>query len=845
MKASNLTRDEARERSDLVSGAEYDVSLDLTGEKAFRAETTVRFDSSRPGAATFLDCASARVVDLSVNGAAVDPSAHDGTRIHLEGLATSNEVRIVTEGSYSMSGKGVNRFVDPADGRVYVFTDSEPFDAHRIYPSFDQPDVKGRFRFSLLIPEGWEAISNYPAAGPGVPEGDRVRWTFEETPPISTYVTVLAAGPYHVVRDRHGDIDLGLYCRRSLAEYLDPDEWLEVTKQGFDFFNQAFGYPYPFGKYDQMVVPEFPAGAMENPGCVTFNERYVFRSKVTGTERELRASTILHEMAHMWFGDLVTMRWWDDLWLNESFASYMGVLSEVEATRFKEGWTIFANLEKTWALQQDQLPTTHPIVADIPDVQAVRLNFDGITYAKGAAVLKQLVAWVGLDRFLDGMKVYFSRHEYGNAELSDFLEALEEVSGRDLRAWSREWLETAGVNTLSPRFEEDDGAFTRFEVAQHAPAEHPSLRSHRVAIGLYEDKAGRLVRSRRVELDIVGASTVVGDLEGERVPALVLVNDDDLAFAKVRLDPISLRTLRQRLGDIEDSLARSVCWTALWDMTRDAELPAREFLELAIHHGPREREVGALERVLAQARLAINIYGDPERREAGGERLAATALEQARRAEAAGDHQLAWIRTFVSAAGSPEQVEQVRGLLDGSFSIPGLVVDTDLRWHIVESLAAHGIPGVEELIETERRRDATDLGARHAAAALGARPTASAKEEAWGRLLGDPSLNVAMAGAIMRGFQQPRQETLLEPYASRYLEELTGVWEERDVEFALEFGEQLFPRWIVAEGTVEMVDEALRKDGLPGPLRRLLLEGRDRLHRAIRARRTDSQAASR
>jgi aminopeptidase N len=726
---------------------------------------------------------------------------------------------------------------------VYVHTDSEPFDAHRVYPCFDQPDVKARFRFSALVPEGWETISNARASAPPVPEGDGVRWTFEPTPPISPYITVLTAGPFHVVRDRHGDIDLGLYCRRSLAEYLDPDEWLEVTKQGFGFFNAAFGYPYPFDKYDQVIVPEFAAGAMENPGCVTFHERYVFRSKVTGTERELRASTILHEMAHMWFGDLVTMRWWDDLWLNESFASYMGVLSEVEATRFREGWTIFANFEKTWALQQDQLPTTHPIVADIGDVQSVHLNFDGITYAKGAAVLKQLVAWVGLDRFLEGMKIYFARHEYGTAELADFLEALEEVSGRDLHAWSDEWLQTAGVNTLAPRYEERDGTFTRLEVVQHAPAEQPTLRSHRVAVGLYDDQAGRLVRRERSELDVVGEATEVGDFEGAAVPPLTLVNDDDLSFVKVRFDPISLRTLRQRLGDIEDSLARSVCWTALWDMARDAELPAREFLELALRHGPREREVASLERVLAQAHVAVVLYGDPAARDTGSERLAATALDQAKRAEAGGDHQLAWMRTFVSAARTPDQLEQVRGLLDASFGIVGLAVDAELRWHIVQSLASAGVPDGAALIAAERERDPTDLGARHEAAALAARPTSEAKEEAWRRVLEDRSLTVAMAGAVMRGFQQPGQEELLAPYAERYIEALRPVWEQRDLEFALDFGEQMFPRWVVAEETVEIVDGALGESDLPGPFRRLLLEGRDRLLRAIRARRVDTQSA--
>ena len=845
MQPSNLTREEAVERAERVSNVEKTVSLDLTREEGFHVETTIRFDFAEAGGSTFLDSASSRVLELTVNGERRDPAAHDGTRIHIEDLAATNEVRIVTEGKFSKSGKGINRFRDPTDDRIYVHTDSEPFDAHRVYPCFDQPDLKARFTFTALAPEGWEVLSNARTAAPPVPEANAVRWTFQKTPPISPYITVVAAGPFHVIRDRHGQIDLGLYCRRSLAEHLDPDEWLEVTKQGFDFFNDAFGYPYPFDKYDQVIVPEFAAGAMENPGCVTFHERYVFRSKVTGTERELRASTILHEMAHMWFGDLVTMRWWDDLWLNESFASYMGVLSEVEATRFKEGWTIFANFEKTWALQQDQLPTTHPIVADIADVQAVHLNFDGITYAKGAAVLKQLVAWVGLDRFLEGMKIYFARHEYGNAELADFLEALEEVSGRDLHAWSAEWLQTPGVNTLAPRYEERDGSFERVEVVQHAPAEHPTLRSHRVAIGLYDDEAGRLVRRQRSELDVVGESTEVGDFEGARVPALTLVNDDDLSFVKVRFDPGSLRTLRQRLGDIEDSLARSVCWTALWDMARDAELPAREFLELALRHGPREREIASLERVLAQAQVAVALYGNPLSRETSGERLAAVALEQARRAEAGGDHQLAWIRTFVSAARSEEQVETVRGLLDGSVGMVGLAVDTELRWHIVQTLAALGVAEADALVAAKRDRDPTDLGARHEATARAARPTSEAKEEAWRRVLEDHSLTLAMASAIMRGFQQPGQEALLEPYAPRYIEALRTVWEERDLEFSLDFGGQMFPRWVVSEDTVELVDRALAGTDLAGPLRRLLLEGKDRVLRAIRARRVDTQSAQR
>jgi aminopeptidase N len=836
---SNLTRDEARARADLISELEYEVLLDVSEEEIFRSEVTVRFACSRSGEGTFLDFAEGTVEHVEINGTRRE-DGHDGTRIGLDGLAARNEVRVVTRSPYSNTGKGLNRFVDPVDGNVYLHTDSEPFDAHHVFPCFDQPDLKGRIRFSVIARPGWEVVSNARAEAPREDDDGRVRWTFRPTPLISTYVSMVAAGPFHTVRDRHRRIDLGLYCRRTLAEHLEPEEWIEITKQGLDFFEGAFGYPYPFDKYDQLVVPEFAAGAMENPGAVTFHEHYIFRSRVTATEREMRAGTLLHEMAHMWFGDLVTMRWWNDLWLNESFASYAGVLSEVEATRFNEGWTIFANFEKIWALQQDQLPTTHPIVADIPDVLSVHLNFDGITYAKGAAVLRQLVAWVGMEGFLEGMKRYFARHEWDNTELRDFLAALEESSGRDLDTWSKQWLETPGVNTLRPEVELDDDRFATFVVRQEAAEPWPELRSHRVAVGLYdEDEHGRLRRRQRAELDVVGERTEVGDLAGERVPALALVNDDDLTFAKVRFDPRSLATVRDRLSALEDPLARAVCWTATWDMARDAELSAREYLDVVLRHLGEETEVGLVERTLGQATTAIYLYGEPAYRVPMADRLAASAGEELRRAAPGGDHQLAWARAFISAARSRDDLATVRGLLDGSTAIEGLVVDTELRWHVVKSLAAAGEDDASDLVAAEKERDPTDRGARHAVAALAGRPSASAKDEAWRTLLEDRELSEAMLYSIMRGFQQPGQDELLAPFAGRYFDVLPAVWEERDLEFVLDFGEELYPRWVVDRDTVERTDAYLGRDGVPGPVRRLLLEGKDRIERAMRAREAD------
>jgi aminopeptidase N len=838
---SNLTLDEARRRAGLIAEPEYEIHLDLSGEDRFRAETAIRFRSTEPGAETFLDCAGVEVVSADLNGHPID--AHDGLRVRLEGLADRNELRLVTQGPYSNTGKGLNRFVDPVDGTVYLHTDSEPFDAHRWYPCFDQPDIKGTFRFSATVPAGWEVVSNYGPEGAPVEEGDVARWTFRVTPPLPTYITAMVAGPFHAVREQHRDIDLGLFCRQSLAQHLDADEWLEITRQGLDWFEEAFGHPYPFERYDQVLVPEFAAGAMENPGCVTFHEHYIFRSRVTRTQRETRAGTILHEMAHMWFGDLVTMRWWDDLWLNESFASYMGVLSQSEATKFTEGWTVFANSEKIWALQQDQLPTTHPIVADIPDLLAVHLNFDGITYAKGASVLKQLVAWVGREQTLEAMKAYFARHAFGNTELSDFLRALEETSGRDLDAWSKEWLETAGVNTLRPEVSLDGGRYGAFAIRQEAPEAWPTLRSHRVAVGLYDDRDGRLVRRARAELDVTGERTEVGDLAGEPVAALALVNDDDLTFAKVRFDEGSLGTVLDRLGDIDGTLARAGCWTACWDMTRDAELPARRYAELVLRHGGKESEVGTLERALAQANAAVALYGDPANRDAAMDALAASALAQLDGAEAGSDHQLAWARGFIDAARSSDHLGTMRGLLDGSVSFEGLAVDIDLRWHAVTALATAGAEDAESLIAAELDRDPTDRGQRQAIAARAGRPSEEAKAEAWRTILEDRTMSEAMLGAAMRGFQQPGQEDLLAPYADRYFEALSRVWEERDLEYILEFGEQLYPKWVVSEATIEGTDRYLARDDVPGPIRRLLLEGRDRIVRAIRARAVDAAAA--
>jgi aminopeptidase N len=853
--ANNLTRDEARERARLIANVSYDVALDLTdgagsaGEDTFRSTTIARFRCTEPGASTFIDVIARGVREVELNGHTVDPSSYDDTlgRLTISDLAADNELRVVADCIYMRTGEGLHRFVDPVDKAVYLYSQFETADAHRMYTCFDQPDLKATFQLEVIAPSGWQVVSTMPTPDPVAVE-DRVgvdRWSFAASPPLSPYVTSLIAGPYYRIDDVHhgrgGDIPLGLFCRESLAEFLDADELFDLTKRGFAFFEDAFGMHYPFAKYDQLFVPEFNAGAMENAGAVTFLEDYVFRSKVTAAVYERRAVTLLHEMAHMWFGDLVTMRWWDDLWLNESFAEYVSTLATELATKYDTVWASFANVEKTWAYRQDQLPSTHPIASDIVDLAAVRANFDGITYAKGASVLKQLVAWVGRDEFLAGCRDYFERHAWGNTTLLDLLEALEETSGRDLSSWSKEWLETAGVNTLRAKFETDDDMFTSFSVVQEAPEQHPTLRSHRIAIGLYDLNDDGLVRRDRVEVDISGAETAVTELVGLRRPDLVLLNDDDLTYAKIRLDDRSLATVIAHIEKLPHPLTRAICWAAAWDMLRDAEMPARDYISLVTRGIGGEGDVGLLQTHLRQAKIACDSFADPGWREEGLRQLAAAAHDHALSAEPGTDHQFAWVRALAMCAKEPEQLDLLEGLLSGERSIDGLRVDVDLRWALLMRLVVVGRAADAE-IEAELDRDRTATGERQAALLRAARPTAEAKAEAWHAIVESDELPNALQRATVGGFQQPDQRQLLEPYVDRYFDAIIDLWATRTPEMAQDLVVGLFPAIVIEDHTIESADAWLRRTDPEPTLRRLVVEGRDTMARALRARARDMAA---
>ncbi|MEU8915049.1 aminopeptidase N [Streptomyces nigrescens] len=866
MPGTNLTRDEAQERARLLTVDAYEIDLDLSAAQeggapgsaadgstggTYRSVTTVRFDVAEAGADSFIDLVAPAVHEVVLNGEALDPGeVFKDSRIALAGLpAGRNDLTVVANCAYTNTGEGLHRFVDPVDQQAYLYTQFEVPDARRVFASFEQPDLKATFQFTVKAPEGWTVISNSPTPEPS----DNV-WRFEPTPRISTYITALIVGPYHSVHSSYEKdgrtVPLGIYCRPSLAEHLDADEIFAVTRQGFEWFQEKFDYDYPFAKYDQLFVPEFNAGAMENAGAVTIRDQYVFRSKVTDAAYEVRAETILHELAHMWFGDLVTMEWWNDLWLNESFATYTSIACQAYApgSKWPHSWTTFANSMKTWAYRQDQLPSTHPIMAEINDLDDVLVNFDGITYAKGASVLKQLVAYVGMDEFFQGVQAYFKTHAYGNTRLSDLLGALEETSGRDLKTWSKKWLETAGINILRPEIEVDGaGVITSFAVKQEAPAlpagakGEPVLRPHRIAVGAYELQDGKLVRTERIELDVDGELTAVPQLVGKARPAVILLNDDDLSYAKVRLDEESLKAVTEHLGDFTESLPRALSWASAWDMTRDAELPARDYLSLVLSGIGKESDIGVVQSLHRQVKLALDLYAAPEWRETGLATWTAAALEQLRAAEPGSDHQLAWARAFAASARTDTQLDLLQGLLDGTEEISGLAVDTELRWALLQRLAATGRAD-EKAVAAELERDKTSAGERHAATARAARPTAEAKAEAWASVVESDKLPNSLQEAVIGGFVQPDQRELLAPYTAKYFAAVKDIWNSRSHEMAQQIVVGLYPALQVSQETLDATDAWLASAGPSPALRRLMTESRAGIERALKAQRADAAA---
>ena len=789
MTSANLTRDETAARSASITVHRVRVELDLTGapehaRTGFPTITTLEFAADGTDE-TWIDFIGEQVDRVVVNGHD-RPVRYDGARISVDGLEAENTVRVEAVGTYSRSGEGLHRFHDPVDGETYLYTQYEPADSRRVMACFEQPDMKASYTFEVTAPAGWQVLSNQAPVDTFEGIGMQ-RVEFAPTLPISSYITAVAAGPYARIDgewsrgDQH--IALGVLCRASLAEHLEADEILEVTRQGLDFFTDAFAYPYPWGKYDQIFVPEYNLGAMENPGLVTFTEAYITRGAATDAQRGGRANTILHEMAHMWFGDLVTMRWWDDLWLKESFADYMGTHASAAATRFTDAWARFANQRKAWAYQQDQLPSTHPIVADIPDLEAAKLNFDGITYAKGASVLKQLVAFVGEDAFFEGARRYFAEHAFGNTTLDDLLTTLADVSDSDLRAWAQAWLQTSGVSSLWL----EKAADGRRVLVQHDPTQQ-APRPHRLRIGLYDLHEGRLVLREKIELGIDQERTEVDLPDAD----LVLINDDDLTYAKARLDETSLASVAQALSTLDDALVRGLVWSSLWNATRDGELATTRFLDIVRRHAPGETSIGLLTGVLANAAFAVAHYTTDGTRAAERASWLETTWSALQGADPGSDAQLAWARAFATASAYDDsRATEVRAILDGN-APTGLPIDADLRWMLLTALATTGHADAET-IAAEHARDDTATGRTAELRALASRPTEAVRAEDWHAAWTDVTLSNDHLDAVIGGFRAGGRRDLIAGFDDEYFSRIRSAWAERSIELAQRLVVGLFP----------------------------------------------------
>ena len=856
MPGQNLTRLEAADRSATVHTRSYDVTLDLTrGETVFGSSTTVRFTSA-PGSSTFIDLIAPVVHSISLNGRALDPAeVYADSRITLTGLAADNELVVVADCAYMHTGEGLHRFTDPADGETYLYSQFEVPDSRRVFAVFEQPDLKASFTFTVTTPSNWTVLSNSPTPEPTPTEdsdgsGGAHTFAFAPTEPMSSYVTAIVAGPYVGATDEYVASDgrtvpLGVYCRKSLVEHMDSAEILDLTKRGFAYYEDLFATPYAFTKYDQIFVPEFNAGAMENAGCVTHRDDYIFRSRPVEARVERRAVTILHELAHMWFGDMVTMTWWNDLWLNESFAEFTSTLATAEITRWDQAWTTFQTLEKGWAYNQDQLSSTHPVAAEINDLHDVEVNFDGITYAKGASVLAALVGYVGRENFFAGIQRYLAAHAYSNAELGDLLRELEAVSGRDLSSWTRLWLQEAGVTTLRLEVVTDaDGVITQAAVRQEIPADSPaSLRPHRVAIGSYSP-TGRgadthLERTDRIELDVDGELTQVPELVGAKRADVLVLNDDDLTYAKVRLDDESLSHGLTNIETFAESLPRSIVLASAWDMVRDGELAASHFLNAALQALDVEEHSSVIQGLLGRITTCLSAFLPPAVRRDLAPGTADRLLELARAAQAGSDKQLQLVRAVAAHAVTGEQLDVVAGFLEGTSALEGLDVDQDLRWDLLTGLVAAGRFG-EERIHAEEARDRTTTGRERAAEARAAIPTPEAKEATWRALVDDASMPNETQVRVLRGLTSvERRPDLLVPFVSEYVEAIDSLWSSRTFHMAENL---LTGLWSFATVGLDGADPAAALEGwleshaqAPAALRRIVRENLDDTRRVARA----------
>ncbi|YAL82822.1 aminopeptidase N [Dermacoccaceae bacterium W4C1] len=848
---ANLTQAECSERAGRITSDTQHVHLDLreaadTSAPTFESTSTIGFTST--GGRTWVDLIATEFGQATLDGQPLDSSDYDGARLWFDTTPGTHELTVVARFPYSRTGDGLHRFSDPADGTSYLYTHLEPTDARKMFACFEQPDLKFRYTFSIDAPTDWVIRSGQPEVERTDLGDGNARVTFAPTPPLSSYLTAVAAGPYFTVTDEWSTtradgstqtVPLTLLCRQGMSPYLDSDDIFAVTKAGLSFYDEKFRFPYPWGKYDQIFVPEYNLGAMENPGLVTFTEEYLPRGRATEQRRERRASVIMHEMAHMWFGDLATMRWWDGLWLKESFADLMGYHVCAAVTPYGGSWTSFADGRKGWAYQADQYPTTHPIVATIEDLEQARQNFDGITYAKGASVLKQLMAFVGEDAFFDAAADYFAEHAFGNTELSDLIRCLEATSGRQMSTWVDAWLRTTGVNTLVPQvIRTGDGTISELVIEQSSDGDEPP-RPHRLRVGLYRLTESSLVLDRVVDVELDGARTPVADAVGASGD-LILLNQDDLTFAKARLDETSIESAAAALSSVPDALSRGLIWSALWNATRDAVLPAGRFLEVVRAQLPLENDEVLVQNTLGRVRQVLRQYLP----EAARPEAAAVMLDLVddclSAADPGSDSQVVLARELAAlAADSPAGVPAARRVLGGE--VPGLDVDADLAWQLLIALSTQGEPVAADLERQSRIDDSLD-GQNRLLQAQAAQPDAEAKARAWQRIDIDHELTNDELRSLLAGFTAPTAGPVIAEYADRYFAGLERWWADRSQAMAITTAARLFPQATLSDDGVENNPTVLAARAwlqahpqAPKGLQRVVIEAADDAERALRA----------
>ncbi|MYM28624.1 aminopeptidase N [Duganella sp. CY15W] len=814
-----LSQQDAAARAARVSNVDYTLAFALTGKESFSGTTTLSFDLSDASQPLTIDLDKASISSVTVNGKAVTPHYNQWfiTLAAQDLVAGRNTVTIAYTRLHSTNGEGLHRMVDPVDGRVYTYSHFEPAAAHQMFPVFDQPDLKGTYQVTVTTPADWIVSSTTRETGVQDIEGGK-RWTFPRSKKLSPYNFSMHAGPYKVWEDNSGKYPMRLFARQSVAAQVSPQDWFKYTRQGLAFFDEYFGIPYQFEKYDQLLVPDFLYGAMENAGAITFAEgRFLHKEEMTAAQKQSLAGVIMHEMAHQWFGDLVTMKWWNGLWLNESFASFMGTLATAEATEFTNAWQGFYSGGKQAAYVQDQRVTTHAIETPVPSTANAFDNIDAITYSKGASTLKQLRHLLGEEVFRQGVHNYLVKYQYRNATLDDFIGSLGQAAQRDLSGWTREWLYQAGVNTIAADFSCAGGKISAFTLRQSAASKAlPVLREQRVQIGLFRLGAQGLALSKNVAVTYQGAATAVPELKGAACPDLVYPNYQDWGFAQVQLDKKSFATAQASLSKVDDPLLRSMLWQSLWDGVRAAKLPLNEFLQTVLVNAPAEQDYTLLGDVVGKLHLSMDYLNAMGPSAAAYKAKVGVQLEQmafaaTQAASADKNFQRRWFGTYLDVASSPAALKQLADILDGKLVVPGLNVSQDVRWDILNRLNRYAYAGSAELLAAEQERDKTDSGQQAAIAATVVRPDAKVKTE-WLAAIADlqTKLPFSKVRTAMNNLYPSEQGALSEQTAAQRLAGLAAVDKAAGPVYMRAYGAAMIPA-TCTPASVQRLESAIVK----------------------------------